>query len=80
MFLYNSRDIKYKSPFGAVKTDEAITIRFPMTDTVCADGVDFVLLKDGQRTYMPICQGDGGSDNCYFFYNAAYCPMHGVLT
>ena len=45
---YNSRKKEYKTPFGAVKTRENVTINFPVADRFNAYGVRFCLRRDGE--------------------------------
>ena len=47
---YDSRDIRFKQPFGAVKTGETVRIVFPVTQTVNVTGVALIYrgARDGR--------------------------------
>lgn len=44
--LYNSRNIRYKSPFGAVSTRRKVTLLFPVADYIKADSVKLFLRRN----------------------------------
>lgn len=45
---FHSRDLFYKSKFGAVKTGESLRLRLVLPRSFCATGAIFVLTRDGQ--------------------------------
>lgn len=46
---FNSRKKEYKSPFGAVPTNQNITLNFPVADYFNAYGVRFCYRRDGEN-------------------------------
>ncbi len=58
---YESRNVEYKSPFGAVKSGEEITFRLRVSEDVEVRQVRFVLQKDGgeETGFVMAGAGDG---------------------
>lgn len=55
MQLYhNSRDIKYRSPFGAVSSGETVTLRLDVTADVCPNAVFLRVWEKEKETYIPM--------------------------
>ena len=46
--LFDSRNVKYKSPFGAVSTRRKVEILFPVEETLNANGVKLFLRRNSQ--------------------------------
>ncbi len=49
IFYYNSRDLKYKKPFGAVSCGKQIDFRLEAKDGIFVESVYLVLTKDGEQ-------------------------------
>lgn len=47
---FHSRDLFFKSVFGAVKTDEFVKFRLLLPRSFCVSGAYFLLAKDGEQT------------------------------
>ena len=78
---HNSQDIKYRSPFGAVRTDSAVSLRLDVSDTA-ADVSATVRLwyNDTERLVVMNKESDGNefvfraeisvpSDSCLLWYS-----------
>lgn len=74
---YNSQDTSFKTPFGAVKTGQPVTFRFPFGAWVPINEVYFVLRKDTTSTYFPMTWVDTlNGDNIYEV--SIKCPSVGI--
>ena len=58
IFYYNSRDLKYKKPFGAVVCGKQIDFTLEAKDGIFVESVYLVLTKDGE-------------EDCYYQMNYA---------
>ena len=47
---FHSRNLFFKSVFGAVKTDECVKFRLVLPRSFCVSGAYFLLAKDGEQT------------------------------
>lgn len=56
IFYYNSRDLKYKNPFGAVACGKQIDFKITARDGIFVESIYLVLTKDGE-------------DDCYYQMN-----------
>ncbi len=64
MLKYNSWNKKYKTPFGAVKCGEIITITFPVNKTVATNEV-FIIVRNEERSVkykLPFLREEEGYD------------------
>lgn len=62
---FNSRNEKFKTPRGAVATDEEFTIRFPLPKWVEVNEVLFCLRKSERNFYPMAFSHSEGGDNIY---------------
>lgn len=63
---FDSRDILYKSPFGAVKENEKVTLRLLLhNDARCSDAFLKIREDSGREQFMLMTAGEN--------YNAEYC-------
>ena len=71
---YDPRDILYKSPFGAVKTDEQLTIRLLLHRDALVSEV-FFLLREDNGDYRHIKMDYSGDyDENYRWYSSIFTP------
>ena len=61
MLLYDSRKLEYKTPFGAVKTHQGVTLTFPVNRSVNVTGVFVVIRKEdsSERINLPFSHVNG---------------------
>lgn len=71
MAVYDSRDTRYKKPFGAVAAGEEITILFPVEKGRSPEGV-FLVLRGATEARIALTPEK--EDEGYFYYSARFAP------
>ena len=70
--LYNARFEEFKSPFGAVKTDEEITFNIRVLNSLPQESVYFIIRQDNSDTSNYIYMDKSGSYDDYFIYTCKF--------
>lgn len=65
---FNSRNVYYKTPYGAVKRGEKISLRFPIASWVPVNRV-LVYFRTGEEIY-PVPMRFVGTENDHGIYEA----------
>lgn len=74
---FNSRNTKFKKPFGAVKTGEQVTVNFPFGSWVSINKVFFVLRKNRKSVYYPM-KWIAFEDNCNIYECSFNVDVEGI--
>lgn len=76
---FHARDTFYKSKFGALKTDEAVTLRLLLPRSFCACAALFVLHKDGEPPVEhPMYWAGMHGDDCEIWDITLSVPERGL--
>lgn len=65
--VFNSRDTKYKTPFGAIAADREFTINFPLPEWV--EGDVYIVFTGAEELTLPLDYS--GTEDGYKFYSRA---------
>lgn len=77
--LFDSRDTRYKSPFGAVSTDRKVFISFPVSEELRPDGVKLFLRRNTHVAVYPLTRV--GEENGYVYFTLSFMvEMEGTYT
>lgn len=72
--FFNSRDLQYRAPFGAVAENTVVTLRVCMPRDWGCHGVALFVVRDGQLAQEYSCRWDGMNGDSHEWWRVEFTP------